>query len=139
MMRRAILIGGLAAATVLPGCVKRTLSISSDPPGALVYLNDREVGRTPVEVDFLYHGRYDVRLQLDEYEPLLTSGKASAPLWDTVPLDFVAEIIPADLNNRIHWHYVLAPAETDRAALIDRAGALRGQLRRETDAPASGG
>ncbi|MFB3120043.1 MAG: PEGA domain-containing protein [Stenotrophomonas maltophilia] len=38
--------------------------ITSEPPGALVWLNDREIGRTPVDVDFEFYGRYDVRLHL---------------------------------------------------------------------------
>ena len=61
---------------LLGGCVKRTIMVTSDPEGALVWLNEREVGRTPVEVEFLYYGTYDVRLVKDGYEPLLTKGEA---------------------------------------------------------------
>ena len=43
-----LLLLGLALA-ILQGCgVQRTLQIESDPPGALVYLNGDEVGRTPM-------------------------------------------------------------------------------------------
>ncbi len=38
------------------GCVQRTITITSDPPGALVWLNDREIGRTPLDVNFVYYG-----------------------------------------------------------------------------------
>jgi hypothetical protein len=64
--RRLVLPGVLGAATLLAGCVERTITINSEPQGALVYLNDEEVGRTPVSVPFLYYGTYDVRL---EHEP----------------------------------------------------------------------
>ena len=46
----------LAAAVSLPGltgCVQRTITVNSDPQGALVYLNDIEIGRTPVTVPIL--------------------------------------------------------------------------------------
>ncbi|MBT4015057.1 MAG: PEGA domain-containing protein, partial [Deltaproteobacteria bacterium] len=37
------------------------MSISSNPPGALIWVNDREIGRTPVSFNFTYHGEYDIR------------------------------------------------------------------------------
>lgn len=115
----------LAAAT---GCVQRTVSITTDPPGALVWLNDREIGRTPLEVGFDYYGTYDVRLEREGYEPVMTSGRANAPWWDTVGLDLVSELIPADLHSRVAWHYVLEPLDDDPDALVERARNLRARL-----------
>ena len=40
-----------------------TARVQSDPPGALVYLNGEEVGRTPLAHDFLWYGNYDVELR----------------------------------------------------------------------------
>ena len=75
MIRRArsFLIPLLMLPLLCTGCVRRTISIVSNPPGALVWLNDREVGRTPIEVEFLYYGTYDVRIVKDGYEPLITT------------------------------------------------------------------
>ncbi len=120
-----VALGALAAAGPL-GCVRRTIEITSDPAGALVVLNDREVGRTPVEVDFTYYGEYDVRLSLEGHEPLVTVGKASAPLWDNVPLDLAAELFPADLESRIVWHFVLLPESSE--GVIDRANEARAAI-----------
>lgn len=117
------------SALALTGCVERTITITSEPSGALVWLNDREVGRTPLDVDFLHYGEYDVRLEKPGYEPLMTSGLASPPWWDSVPLDLLAEVSPADHHAEIAWHYDLAPAANDRDALIDRARTLRQQTR----------
>lgn len=99
--------------------------ITTEPSGALLWLNDREVGRTPVEVDFDYYGTYDVRLEQDGYEPMMTSGKADAPWWDTVVLDLFAEAVPGTLTSRVEWHYVMQPVDEDRERLIDRAHRLR--------------
>src|SRR5262249_46782603 len=46
----------LLATVCASGCgVHRSLTIKSDPAGALVYLNGLEVGRTPVTRDFLWY------------------------------------------------------------------------------------
>jgi len=118
----AVAITGLLA---LPGCVRRTITINSSPDGALVWLNDREIGRTPVTVDFVHYGTYDVVLTKDGYEPLVTTGKAKTPLWDTPPLDLGAELLPARLRSQIVWDYALTPSESDSAAVIERGRALR--------------
>ncbi|MCH7547088.1 MAG: PEGA domain-containing protein [Planctomycetes bacterium] len=110
------------------GCVRRTISIVTEPPGALVWLNDREVGRTPIEVEFLYYGTYDVRIVKDGYEPLITSGRADAPLWDMVGIDLAAELLPLELHSRIEWIYQLEPAMFDEPGLIQRARDLRAQV-----------
>ena len=66
-----LLLGCLTGA----GCVQRMIKITSDPPGALVRLNDEEVGRTPVTVPFTFYGVYDVRLHR---EPLWMAMEAAA-------------------------------------------------------------
>jgi hypothetical protein len=125
---RSLAVAAAAAVLAAPGCVRRTITITTDPPGALVWLNDREIGRTPVSADFDYYGTYDVRLELDGYEPVMTSGMASAPWWDTVGLDLGAELVPGTLHSRVDWHYVLEPLDDDPEALLQRARALRARL-----------
>ena len=120
----AALLGGVALLGA-GGCVRRTLMITTEPAGALLWLNDREVGRTPVEVDFDFYGTYDVRLERDGYEPMMTSGRADAPWWDTLVLDLFAEAVPGTVNSRVEWHYVMQPVDDDRERLIERAHRLR--------------
>jgi hypothetical protein len=120
----AVLVTGVLAT----GCVRRTITITSDPSGALCWLNGREVGRTPLEVDFLYYGEYDVVLQEDGFDPLLTSGKAEPPWWDNIPLDLAAEMTPGEREAKVAWHYTLPPRNDDPAALLDRARELRQQF-----------
>ena len=115
----------ICASLCLSGCVRRTLTITSDPPGALLWLNGREFGRTPLDVDFLYYGVYDVQLVKDGYEPLLTSGEADAPWWDGIPFDLFSEITPGDKRVHIAWHYTMQPRNDDPAALLQRARDLR--------------
>lgn len=128
LMARRCLLSMVVMVFCAAGCVRRTISISSTPPGALVWLNGREVGRTPVEVDFLYYGEYDVQLVAEGHEPVLTSGMAKPPWWDSIPFDFVAELMPGQRTAKIAWHYELHPRNDDPQALIQRAQQLRERL-----------
>lgn len=123
------LVGCLIAVQLMVGgCVRRTVTIDSDPPGALVWLNDREVGRTPVDVDFLFYGEYDVRLESDETEPVMTTGEVKPPLWDMIPIDFAAEFWPGELPSHHRLHYELDPRDDDPEALLERARSFRQRL-----------
>lgn len=129
--RTGRIVAGLliAAPSLLAGCVERTVAISSDPPGAVVWLNDREIGRTPVEVEFIHYGTYDVRLELEGHEPVVTAAEASPPWWDTPGPDFFAELAPGEHPVRIEWNFRLEPADTDAAALRARAETFRQEAR----------
>lgn len=103
----ALMVGAL----VLAGCVERTITITSEPAGALVYLNDEEVGRTPVVVPFTFYGKYDVRLQRQGYSPMWTQGNAEAPWWEFPGPDLIAELTSQKVN--LNWHYKLEPRDED--------------------------
>ena len=62
---------------LLGGCVRRVVDITSDPSGALVRMNGREIGTTPVEVEIVYYGDYDIQLSRAGCEPLSTSAKVN--------------------------------------------------------------
>ncbi len=110
------------------GCVQRTIHITSNPPGALVHLNDEEVGRTPLRVPYLFYGTYDVRLEKDGCKPLWTKQKTKAPWWEAPGPDLLAEMIP---NNKVeqNWHFDLETiTAAEEEALVDRAQAMGASL-----------
>jgi hypothetical protein len=108
---------GLAALLALAGCVERTITITSEPSGALVYLNDEEVGRTPVTVPFRFYGVYDVRLEHDAYAPLWTKHEAHQPWWDYMGPDLIAETIP-HVKSQQTWVFTMAPRPADDPDLL---------------------
>src|SRR4051812_4161464 len=63
------------------GCVERELVVESAPDGALVYMNDQEVGRTPIRRDFQWYGTYDVVVRKEGYETLRAQTPVIAPPW----------------------------------------------------------
>lgn len=114
--------------TALAGCVERRIHISSEPSGAMVTLNDVQVGATPCEVDFTYFGVYDVRLRKAGFEPLATKAEAKAPFHEWPVVDLAAMAVPVTKRTRIDWHFVLEPAKDDAAGLMQRAAEARGML-----------
>ncbi len=123
---RAVLsLAACAGACALTGCLERRLHITSEPPGALVHLNDVEVGRTPCEVDFEFYGVYDVRLTLDGYEPLMTSAEAKVAAHELPVIDLAALLLPVKFKNDVRWNFTLSRADEDTDALLERARALR--------------
>lgn len=131
-MRSVTIIGTVAGAAALAGvgCVERTVSITSDPSGALVTLNDEEVGRTPLTVPFTFYGVYDVRLEREGYQPLWVQKNAKAPWWENPGPDLFAEAVPG-AKSKVQWHFDLEPrtppADVDAGAVVERARELRGE------------
>jgi hypothetical protein len=113
------------------GCVEQTLSIDSNPPGALVYLNDQEVGRTPLTRDFKWYGDYDIQVRQEGYQTLSTHQMLAAPAWNWVPLDLIAYILPFKFKDHKSLSYSLKPmdpAKDQPTELVQRAESLKGQL-----------
>jgi len=73
------------------GCVERTISINSEPDNALVILNDQEVGRTPVKVDFTWYGDYDIIIRKQGYQTLQTNRRIKAPWYQYPGIDLFTE------------------------------------------------
>jgi hypothetical protein len=137
--RRSTTLARLAAAAlpaVLGGCLDRTLVVTSDPPGATVTVNDVELGRTPLRAGFTYYGDYDVRVELEGFEPLRVRQTARAPLYEYPPIDLAVTALPVRVNHDVRWHFTLTPAleqgaapEQIEAGVAERARAMRDRLR----------
>jgi hypothetical protein len=105
------------------GCVERTITINTDPQGALVYLNDEEVGRTPVTKNFTWYGDYDVIIRKEGYQTLKTHTKLIEPWYQIPGIDFFAECLtPVTMRDNRHFEYTLEPAEKPSPnEIIERA------------------
>ncbi len=128
--RRLRCIGVLAALVVLislPGCVQRRMTIRSNPPGALVYVDNHEIGVTPISTDFLYYGTREIRLVKDGFETLTVMQPMLPPWYEIPPLDFFSEnLVPGEFRDQRVFTYQLRPQVTvPTEQLIDRAQQLR--------------
>lgn len=102
----------LVAATILSqsGCVRRRLTVHSSPPGALVYVDNQQIGTTPCSVDFVYYGTREIRLVRPGYETLTINQPIPTPWYEVPPIDFVSEnLVPYKIRDNRTVTYNLAP------------------------------
>ena len=127
----ALLIVGLSISLLLSGCVERKLTINTKPQGALVILNDEEIGTSPVTVSFEWYGDYWVRISKEGYESLNTHRPLKGPWYDMFPFDFFVQIIsPERIVDSYEWTFPLEPKkQINREELIQAAEKLEKQLR----------
>jgi len=91
-------------------CVQRRLTIRSNPPGALVYVDDYQIGTTPVSTDFVYYGTRKIRLVLSGYETMTVLQPIPTPWYEYLGLDFVSEnLVPGEIRDERVVDYQLKP------------------------------
>ncbi|MGD2094162.1 MAG: PEGA domain-containing protein [Phycisphaerales bacterium] len=120
----------LIAGSLLAGCVERKLTINTEPQGALVLLNDEEIGASPVTVSFEWYGDYWVRISKEGYETLNTHRPLKGPWYDGFPFDFFAQIAsPERIVDSYEWTFELEPKkQISREELIKNAETLKKQM-----------
>ena len=95
---------------LLSGCVERRFTVNSEPAGAKVYVNNRPVGFTPVDVPFTYYGTYLITLEYPGYQTQHVEERIKAPLYAYPPADFVVEnLYPGKVADIRQFMYPLAP------------------------------
>ncbi len=113
-------------ALLLCGCVEREMTITSDPPGALVFVSRKPLGRTPLTQTFLWYGDYEITLRHQGYKTLKTHAKLKPPIYEIMPLDLISAIVPWTYHDRRYLHYELEKFEpTSDEDLIRRSDELR--------------
>jgi hypothetical protein len=118
-----ILIAGVT------GCVERKLTINTNPAGAQVFLNDEEIGVSPVTTSFNWYGDYNITIRKQGCETLQTHRKLQSLVHDYFPFDFFAQILyPGRIVNSYEWSFDLKPQkEVGRQELIQAAEELSKQ------------
>jgi len=127
-MKRICISIILLFTAALAGCVERFITVTSRPEGAAVWLNDEEVGSTPLTVPFTWYGEYEVVLRKEGYQTIKTSRQADAPLYQWPVIDLAAELLPMKLVDKHQWDFDLTvqpPADPDQ--LMERARELQAQ------------
>src|SRR5512133_122457 len=91
--RNLVLWISLVTLLISSGCIERRLTINTVPSGALVSLNDEEIGVTPVTVNFNWYGDYRIQIIKEGYDIFNTHRELKAPLHDTIPFDFFCGVL----------------------------------------------
>jgi hypothetical protein len=126
-LRCTLVALGLAALAMGPGCVRRRLMVRSNPPGAMVYVDNQPVGSTPCATSFVYYGTREIRLVKPGYETLTVKQPIPAPWYEIPPIDFASEnLVPSEINDFRTVNYTLTPSViVPTEQLLSRAEQLR--------------
>jgi hypothetical protein len=108
MSRKLLWSAGWLLAALCSGCVVRTYTILTTPPGATVLENGQEIGPAPVTRPFAYYGTYRFDVMADGYQTKVVLQPISHPWYEYFPLDFIAEnLIPFTIYDHRVFAYVL--------------------------------
>jgi hypothetical protein len=117
------------------GCVERKITILTEPAGALVALNDEEIGTSPVTVGFEWYGDYSVRLTKEGYQTLNTHQNLKRPLRDRVFIDLLDDMFMTRIDEYT-WTFKLEPyQQPQKDQLIDQAVKMQKQTADELSKP----
>lgn len=111
----------------------------TNPPGALVYVDNQHIGTTPCSVDFIYYGTREIRLIKPGYETLTVNQPIPTPWYQIPPLDFVSEnLVAMKIRDNRTVTYDLAPQlVVPKEQLLERANQLRQDTLQYAVQPAS--
>ncbi len=82
---RALTVAATVLALASGGCVERRMIIRTNPPGALVFVDDNEVGLTPVAISPIYYGNRKIVLVKDGCETLKLIQSVPPPWYEIPP------------------------------------------------------
>jgi hypothetical protein len=117
----------VAVCLLSSGCVRRRMTIVSNPPGALVYLDNQEIGVTPVSTPFTYYGTRELRLERDGYDTVKQLNRVDAPWYQYPPIEFFVDTIwPWEIRDERIIEVEMQPQQiVPTQELLDRANTLR--------------
>ncbi len=124
-MGRCCLLLAILAAALCSGCVERRIYVTSDPPGADVYIDGEMVGQTrpknhpdgPLYANFTYYGKREYTLRKPGFATASGTVNLEAPWYEYPPVDFFSEVLaPWPIIDR---HYVEVKLQRATAADVD--------------------
>ena len=96
----------------LVGCVSRRMTIVSNPPGAMVLLDGKEIGYSPASSDFIWYGTRQVTLIKDGYETKTDLVTVSAPWYQWPVIEFFADnLSPKRITDRRVFSFDMQPKQ----------------------------
>ncbi|MFQ5686145.1 MAG: PEGA domain-containing protein [Candidatus Scalindua sp.] len=133
----------VATAFVSAGCVTRTITVKTNPSNALVYIDDKLAGESPVTIPFIYYGTRKIVMEKRDEDGRLTHErttvfeKIKAPVYDIFPLDFFSEVIwPREIEDEHILNYDLVKLEPlSRKEQQEKVIKNAEELRQRVDAP----
>jgi hypothetical protein len=96
----------VATVFAFSGCVTRSITVKTKPSNALVYIDNKLIGESPVTMPFTFYGTRKIMIEKKDedgvltYERTIVFEKIKAPVYQIFPLDFFSELLwPFELKD----------------------------------------
>lgn len=130
-MERRVLILLLLCPVLCSGCVSRRMTIRSEPAEALVEVDGKQLGLTPLSLDFTFYGTREITLSKPGFETLTVQQPVARPWNQSVPFDFFTmHFRGSHITDRHNFLYRLREKQipvNEESELINRGQNLRSQ------------
>ncbi len=109
------------------GCVRRRLTVRTNPPGAQVYVDRQLIGTSPASSSFTYYGTRHVEVIADGYRTEKVLRDLNPPWYQYPPLDFISETLwPGEIRDERIIDITMTPEQPLASEeLTARANTLR--------------
>ena len=126
-LRLTAVLGLIVLCAGAAGCVRRRMTVRTNPPGAQVFVDDQEVGVTPCSASYVYYGTRKITVMKEGYRTETKYQKFYPPWYEIPPLDFVSEnLVPREIRDERIVDVELIPDQlVPPQKLIERAQSLR--------------
>jgi hypothetical protein len=116
-------------ATTCSGCVRRRMTVRTNPPGATVSVDNQVIGTTPAASSFVYYGTREFRVEKDGYRTETIMRRFDPPWYEFPGLDFISETLwPGEIRDERIIDVELVPQTLEPSVdVLERADSLRSQ------------
>jgi hypothetical protein len=117
----------LLLAAVQSGCMRRRLTVRTQPPGAAVYVDKQFIGNSPTATSTTYYGTREIDVVRDGYRTEKILRTFNPPWYQLPPLDFISETLyPKKIRDERIVDITMIPDQlVSSGDLQSRANSLR--------------
>lgn len=111
------------------GCLRRRMTIRTNPPAADVYVDRHWIGKSPASTSFIFYGTRHIEVVANGYRTEKVLRKLNPPWYQLPPLDFISETLwPYEIRDERIIDITMTPEQpVSSAELKARANTLRTQ------------
>jgi len=120
----------LAIVLLMTSCVERSIQVESDPPGAMVILDEVKSGFTPITIPFSHYGVRKIRIEKLGYQKKTLIEDIERPWYETTGISIFADVFWPFTIEDVHAYKVkLEPLKEEGSrGLIERAQEARQKI-----------
>lgn len=127
-MKKLAVFAVVVIVIAVAGCVKKSIGVRTDPPGATIFLDGLEVGTSPLERSpFDFYGTREIMVVKSGYVIERRLVEIEQPWFTYFPFDVVSELLlPYNIQDRHHYYFMLEPMPpVDREVVLRNAEQTR--------------